>query len=335
MTNKNPQPTVKKVQALLRSTISTLAENGQPYGILDFPDYSNIGDSAIFLGELTLLRAAHCCEPSYMCSFSSHVENINYIFPEGPLYLNGGGNFGDLWAVHQEFREYLLQRYPDRKIIQLPQSIHFNDPKALDRCAMAIDRHPDFTMLVRDEKSYDIAKAKFNCQVMMCPDAAYALGELERTCKVTDPLLCMLRTDKESNLPPQLQKEMGTYGPMEDWVEELQNTKSTRDRLIEKLCKKAPLSRNLLQPRLCSVYEKWARARVDRGIAQLSKADCIITDRLHVHILSTLLKIPHIVCDNNYGKLSRYINAWPKDKLTTVVNDIDELLSVVRGKMQL
>lgn len=33
---------------------------------------------------------------------------------------------------------------------------------------------------------------------------------------------------------------------------------------------------------------------------------------LHAHILSTLFNIPHVALDNNYGKVSGYINAWNK-----------------------
>ena len=43
------------------------------------------------------------------------------------IFIHGGGNFGDLWPEHQQFREMILQRYPDRPVIQLPQSIHFQD----------------------------------------------------------------------------------------------------------------------------------------------------------------------------------------------------------------
>ena len=36
----------------------------------------------------------------------------------------------------------------------------------------------------------------------------------------------------------------------------------------------------------------------------------MITDRLHAHILCTLLDHPHIALDNSYGKLKGFIEAW-------------------------
>jgi pyruvyl transferase EpsO len=39
----------------------------------------------------------------------------------------------------------------------------------------------------------------------------------------------------------------------------------------------------------------------------------VITDRLHAHILSLLLDLPHAVLDNSYGKLHRFLDAWTGD----------------------
>jgi pyruvyl transferase EpsO len=335
MTEANASVTmIKKTQDILYKTLSSVAPECQYYSILDFPDYSNVGDSAIFLGELHLLGTFHGSRPSYVCSTRSYVDDIVAKLSDGPLYLQGGGNFGDLWPRHQNFREHILRKHKDRKIIQLPQSVHFDNPKALDQCAFAIDNHADFILLVRDEKSYALAQRKFNCQVLMCPDAAFGLGAIKTTCEATCPVLCMLRSDRESDLTSQQRDEIATYGLMEDWERDRSDMKSKLDRQIEKLFIKLPLSRTILQPSLCKIYEKWARKRMDRGIMQLSKAQFVITDRLHVHILCTLLGIPHLVFDNNYGKISRHINAWPKNEKSFVVHNMDEFRSVMKQKSQ-
>ena len=53
-----------------------------------------------------------------------------------------------------------------------------------------------------------------------------------------------------------------------------------------------------------------ARQRFGRGIRQISRARAIVTDRLHVHILSMLLGRPHAVLDNSYGKIARFMAAF-------------------------
>ncbi len=53
-----------------------------------------------------------------------------------------------------------------------------------------------------------------------------------------------------------------------------------------------------------------AQARVERGLRLLARGELIVTDRLHGHILALLLGIPHVVLDNDYGKVGAYIAAW-------------------------
>jgi pyruvyl transferase EpsO len=60
-------------------------------------------------------------------------------------------------------------------------------------------------------------------------------------------------------------------------------------------------------------YETYAWNRFRRGVGILSQGKVVITDRLHGHIISTLLDIPHVVLDNSYGKLSGFISAWTSD----------------------
>jgi pyruvyl transferase EpsO len=42
----------------------------------------------------------------------------------------------------------------------------------------------------------------------------------------------------------------------------------------------------------------------------LGAAACVVTDRLHGHILSVLLGIPHVVLDNSYGKVRSFYETW-------------------------
>ncbi len=50
--------------------------------------------------------------------------------------------------------------------------------------------------------------------------------------------------------------------------------------------------------------------RLIRGETLLSSGKVVITDRLHGHILCSLLKIPHVILDNSYRKISNFRAAW-------------------------
>jgi pyruvyl transferase EpsO len=53
-----------------------------------------------------------------------------------------------------------------------------------------------------------------------------------------------------------------------------------------------------------------AGQRFRRGTRQLSRGRAIVTDRLHVHIVSLLLGRPHAVLDNSYGKVRNFMAAF-------------------------
>ncbi|MNC34023.1 putative pyruvyl transferase EpsO [compost metagenome] len=58
------------------------------------------------------------------------------------------------------------------------------------------------------------------------------------------------------------------------------------------------------------LWIKYARKLSREAINLFSDYENIITDRLHGHILSCLMNIPHTVHDNSYGKNSGYLQAW-------------------------
>jgi pyruvyl transferase EpsO len=281
--------------------------------LLDFPNHANVGDSAIYAGELAFFRKRLRKAPSVV----SGPEDIPWgaiaeSNPDDPIFIHGGGNFGDVWPAHQAFREAVLERFPGRLVVQLPQSIHFGEPARIAQTAEAIRRHGNFVLLVRDEASYELARRHFHCEVMRCPDMAFGLGPLERIGTPERDLLLLLRQDREKrheeplealDLPP------GTL--VADWLDDARNMKAG--------VKAATALNALLKLRTSKMaargdyFEMLARSRVRRGVRLLSSSDFVITDRLHVHILSTLLDIPHVVLDNSYGKVSRFIERWTAD----------------------
>lgn len=272
------------------------------FALLDFPNHANVGDSAIWEGELRLLRRLSGANPGYVCSFHNFDERkMRACVPEGTVFLHGGGNFGDIWNHHQSFREDVILRLRDRKIVQLPQSIHYGDAGRIAQTARAIDMHPDFTLLVRDLPSLELARRHFDCAVHLCPDSAFAIGARAASPGRIDALV-MLRTDKEAvsnaGLPSGLIAE--------DWL--LDDTAAVRRAKAAGAIRAwSALSPGTTRAR---AYAAAAHHRVERGFRQLARGRAIVTDRLHVHILSLLLGRPHAVLDNQYGKIGRFMEAF-------------------------
>lgn len=291
-----------RLQGRIDESLAPLLSDG-PVALVDYPDHANVGDSAIWLGETAWLRARDLT-PAYVSTIRAHDHGaLAAAVPAGTILLHGGGNFGTLWKAHQDFRLAMLERFPNRPVVQLPQSIFFDDAAAIAACARAIERHGKFTLCVRDEPSLEFARRHFPCETLLVPDMAFAIGPLARQPAAAD-IFCLLRTDHEKTGPHE-----SRLGPPRaitgDWLEDDRGA-----------LRRTAIGTRLLTltnpPNMARVrhYERQALSRLRRGVAQLSQGRVVITDRLHGHILSTLLGIPHVALDNSYRKIGNFIDAW-------------------------
>jgi pyruvyl transferase EpsO len=295
---------ISKLQAMTHACLKDLVTDA-PLALIDFPDIRNCGDSAIWLGEMAYLKERYAKRPAYVSRMSDFsAEDLKATVPEGPIFIHGGGNFGDIWPSHQDFRERVIERFPDRQIIQFPQSIHFQSEARAEQAARVIGRHKNFVLLVRDEESRDFAERLFDCEVRLCPDMAFCIGPIERAVNPTHAVLAMLREDSEKVGD----HDVSAYPtmPVEDWI-----TESRRSVRVSKLIglASAYVTFHPREARL-RLLDAAAHNRFRRGVRQISRGHAIVTDRLHVHIVSLLLGIPHAVLDNNYGKIRRFMAAF-------------------------
>jgi exopolysaccharide biosynthesis predicted pyruvyltransferase EpsI len=314
--------------ALLREVISKIIPYNTNYALIDFPNHSNVGDSAIWLGEIKMLYQITGRMPSYICTIKEFDENtLQKALPSGPILIHGGGNFGDIWQYHQKFRESILVKFKDRVIIQLPQSIKFNGQSNIDRCRKIISEHSSFHLFVRDKPSLDFARNNFSCSSELLPDFAFALGALKRPSQPVHDIFMLMRTDTERSSIDRSAFDT-SEASIADWLGEsfTFNATSKVKAAIKSLFSGAwnPQQRRLAH------YQQLANGRLQRGLCMLSSGRRVITDRLHAHILSTLLDIPHVALDNNYGKVSGYINVWTKsypclDTAITATEALDKL----------
>ena len=310
-----------------------------PFALLDFPDYDNIGDSAIYVGELELFKR-HGLRPTYQ----SKVDAIDWLqmdeaIGDGPIFLHGGGNFGDIWPWFQPFREEVLERYRGRKVVQLPQTIHYTSQARIDQTARIIEKHGAFVLLVRDQPSYDLATRYFQCEVRFCPDMAFAMGRLQRASPANE-LLLHLRLDQEAAGRHDESKYLGRPGVISsDWppeTPELRRRVMQRTKLRHKIRRVITLSKGSELAFREMQYQALAETRLNRGIALLSSGRAVITDRLHGHILCSLLGIPHCVLDNSYGKTSAFISAWETSGDGVYQADsLDEAVETLRAQERL
>jgi pyruvyl transferase EpsO len=249
----------------------------------------------------------------YVCDTTTYSpDQLAARLRDGVILLHGGGNLGDLWPDHQRLREAVIYAFPDKRIIQLPQSIHFREKDNLQRAKSVFNGHPDLTIFVRDTKSLALARNEFRARSVLCPDMAFALGPLRRPEPPDEGVVCLLRADTESLGHAAASAASGVE--LVDWLTDRNSFRLRLDRFLAGLRSPHPRVSKWTWPVMAPVYrELWeglAQERLGRGCALLSRGRVVVTDRLHGHILSLLLGIPHVLLDNNYGKVSGFFEAW-------------------------
>lgn len=294
----------------IREVVGAVVAPATPCALLDYPFHANVGDNAIWLGEQRVLGALGA-RVLYTANLSAYDPDrlAARLAGRGTILLHGGGNLGDLWPEHQRAREEVVAAFPNYPIIQLPQSICFRDPAALRRAKAVFDRHPNLTLLVRDQNSLAIARNTFRARSMLCPDMALALGELKRSGRPRVDVVAVCRSDHETAaraLP-------GRDAPWkcQDWVTVPRGLRGGVWRALRRLHR---YHRVLGRPAagLYRFYGLLARQRLDYGRRLLSRGRVVVTDRLHGHLLSLLLGIPHVIMDDRYGKLRSFYETWTK-----------------------
>ncbi len=307
-----------RMSAEIDRCLSPLLEGYRSYALLDFPDHMNIGDSAIYAGELAILDRQFGVPAALVTTYHHPVEPVAAFSTDTVILLHGGGNFGDIWGPHQLYREAVLDACRDHKVIQLPQSIHFSDETARGRTARAIAAHPDFTLLVRDKPSFALAQNFFDCQTLMCPDMAFGLTPVTPPkVPIRHEILCLMREDHErvADVDPD---GFVSLGHVADWPVDMDSL-SSLSRVVLRFGEHLPIAR---MRRREQFYRIRARAQTRRGFRMIAAAERVVTDRLHGHIMSCLLNKPHVVLDNSYGKVSNFIEAWPSDSYTRRATDL-------------
>lgn len=302
---------VSRLQQHIDDVIRPLLPDRGPVALVGFPNYANVGDSAIWLGTLACLQALGSGPPRYVCDHVTYArERLAARVGNGTILLQGGGSLGDWWPEHQRLREEVIEAFPANPIIQLAQSIHFREPAALARARAVFDRHPRLTLLLRDQQSLTIACNEFRAASRLCPDMAFRLGSLPRPAAPSRDVLWLGRVDQES--APAGRAPAGTGITPVDWLTERAPILWLARRLGSRHLLRVPGLR-WLRTAVPLTYDWAARRRLLRGCQMLSSGRVVITDRLHGHILCILLGIPHVLLDNRDGKVRRFYETWTRD----------------------
>lgn len=310
----SPHPSAELLHATdhaLMSTYGAALPDRSEVVLFDYPAHTNVGDAAIWIGERLVLRRLGIKVIAAADLWNMDLSSIGKLVAGRTVLMHGGGSFGDMWPQHQVHREEIMRRCPASRIVQLAQTVHFADARARDASRRAYEAHGDVLVMARDQPSLQFLRRWFDVPSVLCPDAALALGDLRSRRRMpTQPVLTLGRTDREG--------APGTSWPPAavDWLEDDPSRLLARISRVQRMAQPY-LSAGASRRSRLALYDEWAKKRLLRGLRTLGSGSVVATDRLHAHMLSLLLGIPHVLVDNSYGKLRGFVDTWTSGSTLT------------------
>lgn len=300
---------VEELKTIVYDALSPLIQ--ADYWVLDLPYYENIGDTLIWQGEMDFLKLF-----SYKCRGMYSLET--FVFPKIPetdlILLQGGGNFGDLWKRHHDFRLQVMQHYPKNKFLIFPQTVYFEDSDYLQSSIECFAQY-DVVICARDSVSYEFLCKHFRNKILLVPDMAFCIDARKwhrMIRKVTNSTLLLKRSDKELKISEELESIQHLPNVIvADWpTMGAKNQVEYFRRKVFRIAKKF-VGMWLYDGYMNRIYRNYL---IREGVHQISTFNKIYTTRLHACILSILLNREDVVFfDNSYGKNKAFYETWLKD----------------------
>lgn len=276
------------------------------YWLLEVPYYDNIGDTLIWQGEMDFLeQIPHMC----LGMHSQESFPMKGLERGGLVLFQGGGNFGDLWVDHHDFRKRVMKAFPECRYVILPQTVYYRDERRAFEDA-AFFSHYNVTICVRDKDSYDYLSRRFSNEIKIVPDMAFCMDMTKwkiTSSRERDLLLCRKDAEFKSSQRIEELKKSGTVD-CRDWP--TMWIKTRHERIMDWLKRHRGRGRPLLDFYGHRFYRPYL---IRAGIALLSVYERIYTTRFHGAILGMLLGKDVEFLDNSYGKNRNFYNTWLDD----------------------
>lgn len=310
----NNSDRIEKLKRLIVDKLSPLIDDD--YVLLDVPNHCNIGDNLIWEGELQFLKE----EVPHTCLYSANLFNweVDKIQTAPIILFHGGGNFGDLYRICQDFRIKLIKEYKNKRIIIFPQTVWYNDINLLKQDCELIKDHPDLHICCRDQLSYDtLVHLVSEDKLILLPDMAFFCRINEVKIK-TGKSLFLFRTDFE--IEKSIKPNDTNQYDVKDWPTYPNNhviwmlrAKWNGFAITLSMYLQKTLFSFLVDP-VYGLNKRNNRERyIQLGIDFLSKYDEIYTTRLHGLILGILMGKKVVIIDNKYSKCTNFYKTWLKD----------------------
>ena len=275
----------------------------------------NLGDHALAIVTKEMFSPLHFIELpciNFPCYFSN-FRKFKKIIGDKTLFFMPGGNLGTLWYNETEFYlRKMIQEFSKNDIIVLPNTVYYEDDlwgkRKFDESLLIYNRHEKLKIFVRDEISFNLVKSSYR-NVFLKPDMVMMLNVTFKNESNRDGCLLCLRKDVEKTME---QVEL----------EEVTSVLTSR-------FEKVTLTDTVISK---SIKAKKRKKEVYAKLQEFSRAELVVTDRLHGMIFAAVTGTPCIVVKSKSHKLKgcykwienlEYIKL--ADNLDDVVSQMDKI----------
>jgi|GEM_PF-78957 len=272
--------------------------------LVGYPEHHNVGDNAIWVATIFYLRSRGIAVTHLTNHRLYDVATVKRkLSSDAALLLLGGGNFGDLYPESQQLREAIVGDFPNTTILQMPQSVYFDEAATRDATLERFAAHPRLTVLARDEQSLR-ALSGAGLKSRLCPDVAHLLLPSLHA-RPGSGTLVLARADKERAHPTDVYPSSWKDWDMapRDAPEQIRRAL----RLVSIVSRLGPSTEVKLWQHCWTTFAKVSLAR---GVRLIEDYETVVTDRLHGVIISRMLGRRVIAVDNSYGKVFGYLDTW-------------------------
>lgn len=263
--------------------------------IMGIPHHGNLGDNAIALAEEQMVEkhfqnseVIKLPEKNLIEYAKNIKEDIN---DDDLILLHGGGNIGDTYMVPEEGRRFIIENFPNNRIIVFPQTAFFDSEEELEKSKKIYNNHKKLVIMTREEKSYNLMKKVFDkCQIILTPDIVMSMKQTLNLPR--KDILFLFRQDKEQTL-------------------KLQEQEKIKEIITEKFGNYILTDMHLGEDVTDMEGEKRINALKDK-FEEFNKAKLVITDRLHGMIFAAITETPCVVFGSYTHKIIESYK-WLKD----------------------
>ncbi len=296
-------------------------ERNKAFILFNSPDYPNLGDHAIALGEKTFFskyfKEYDFIEISCTQYMKENIRIKSAINKDDIVLITGGGNTGDCYLWIQDMVTHIIQTYKDNRIIIAPQSMYF-EGEAFSKSEMAriktiYEQHDRLFIIAREKRTYQLYMKLFCEKVnkIKSLDMAFGMDYYQDEKEERNDGLVCLRNDKESQKKLNKETIMKVFSQYNLSAFEYSTISSDM------------------------VFLDNRQEKVNEVMKTISKAKIVVTDRLHCMIFCILTDTPCVVFDNVTGKLSAVLEEISECTNVVLCKGVEKIESAVQAALRI